>query len=70
MQPIISQTMKQPQYILFIRQSSVKHEVSIITYSFFSSYLYLLWQPLVTKTNSNTSNKSLNRISSRDHKRT
>jgi len=30
----------------------------------------MLWQPLVTKTNSNTSNKSLSRISSRDHKRT
>ena len=30
----------------------------------------MLWQPLVTKTNSNTSDKSLSRISSRDHKRT
>ena len=30
----------------------------------------LLWQPLVTKTNSNTSNKSLSRISSGNHKRT
>ena len=30
----------------------------------------MLWQPLVIKTNSNTSNKSLSRISSGDHKRT
>jgi len=30
----------------------------------------LLWQPLVTKTNSNISNKSFNRISSGNHKRT
>jgi len=30
----------------------------------------VLWQPLVTTTNSNTSNKSLSRISSGDHKRT
>jgi len=30
----------------------------------------MLWQPLVTMTNSNTSNKSLSRISSGDHKRT
>ena len=30
----------------------------------------MLWQPLVTKTNSNISNKSLNRISSGDHKKT
>jgi len=30
----------------------------------------MLWQPLVTKTNSNTSNKSLNRILSGDYKRT
>ena len=30
----------------------------------------MLWQPLITMTNSNTSNKSLSRISSRDHKRT
>jgi len=30
----------------------------------------VLWQPLVTKTNNNTSNKSLSRISSGDHKRT
>ena len=30
----------------------------------------LLWQPLVTTTNSNTSNKSLSRISSGNHKRT
>ena len=30
----------------------------------------MLWQPLVTKINSNTSNESLNRISSGDHKRT
>ena len=30
----------------------------------------MLWQPLVTKTNSNTASKSLNRISSGNHKRT
>jgi len=30
----------------------------------------VLWQPLVTITNSNTSNKSLSRISSGDYKRT
>ena len=30
----------------------------------------LLWQPLVTMTNNHTSNKSLSRISSGDHKRT
>ena len=30
----------------------------------------MLWQLLVTMTNSNTNNKSLSRISSRDHKRT
>jgi len=30
----------------------------------------MLWQPLVTKINSNTSNKSLSRILSRDYKRT
>jgi len=30
----------------------------------------MLWQPLVTTTNSNTNNKSLNKISSGDHKRT
>ena len=30
----------------------------------------LLWQPLITKTNSNTTSKSLSRISSGDHKRT
>jgi len=30
----------------------------------------LLWQPLVTKTNRNTNNKSLSRISSGNHKRT
>ena len=30
----------------------------------------MLWQPLVIKTNSNTSNKSLSRISSGDYKRT
>ena len=33
-------------------------------------YLHVLWQPLVTTTNSNTSNKSLSRISSGNHKRT
>ena len=32
--------------------------------------MYILWQPLVIKTNSNTSNKSLGRISSKDYKRT
>jgi len=31
---------------------------------------YVLWQPLVTMTNSNTSNKSLSRITSGDYKRT
>ena len=31
---------------------------------------HVLWQPLVTMTNNYTSSKSLNRISSRDHKRT
>ena len=30
----------------------------------------MLWQPLVTTTNSDTSNKFLSRISSGDHKRT
>ena len=30
----------------------------------------MLWQPLATKTNNNTSNKSCSRISSGDHKRT
>ena len=30
----------------------------------------LLWQPLVTMTDSNTSNKSLSKISSKNHKRT
>ena len=30
----------------------------------------MLWQPLVTMTNSNTNNKSLSRISSSDHKKT
>ena len=30
----------------------------------------MLWQPLVTKTNSNTASKSLNRISSGNYKRT
>ena len=30
----------------------------------------VLWQPLDTKSNSNTSNKSLSRISSENHKRT
>ena len=30
----------------------------------------MLWQPLVTMTNSNTSNKSLSRILSGNHKRT
>jgi len=30
----------------------------------------MLWQPLVTMTNSNKSNKSLSRISSGDYKRT
>jgi len=30
----------------------------------------MLWQPLDTKSNNNTSNKSLSRISSGDHKRT
>jgi len=30
----------------------------------------MLWQPLVTKTNKNTNNKSLSRISSGDYKRT
>ena len=34
------------------------------------TWLLLLWQPLVTMTNSNTSNKSLSKISSRDHKKT
>jgi len=29
----------------------------------------MLWQPLVTMTNSNTNNKSLSRISSGDYKR-
>ena len=38
--------------------------------SFVFSKSSLLWQPLVTKTNNHTSNKSLSRISSRDHKRT
>ena len=33
-------------------------------------FLQVLWQPLVTKTNRNTNNKSFSRISSRDHKRT
>jgi len=32
--------------------------------------MHMLWQPLVTMTNSNTSNKSLSRISSKNHKRT
>ena len=38
----------------------------------YSQYIVslVLWQPLVTKTNSNTSNKSLSRISSGNHKRT
>ena len=31
---------------------------------------YVLWQPLVTMTNSNTNNKSLSRISSGNHKKT
>jgi len=35
-----------------------------------SRKIILLWQPLVTTTNSNISNKPLSRISSRDHKRT
>ena len=30
----------------------------------------MLWQPLITKTNSSTTSKSLSRISSGDHKRT
>jgi len=50
-----------------------KHKLSLIIVL---RWLYnslsgpVLWQLLVTKTNSNTSNKSLNRISSGDHKRT
>ena len=32
--------------------------------------MIMLWQPLVTTTNSNTNNKYLNRISSGNHKRT
>ena len=31
---------------------------------------WVLWQLLITKTNSNTTSKSLNRISSGNHKRT
>ena len=31
---------------------------------------WVLWQPLITKTNSNITSKSLNRILSRNHKRT
>ena len=38
--------------------------------SFVFSKFSLLWQPLVTKTNNHTSNKSLSRISSKNHKRT
>ena len=38
--------------------------------SLYMNHHYLLWQPLVITTNSNTSNKSLSRISSGDHKRT
>ena len=35
-----------------------------------SKYYSILWQPLVTKTNYNTSNKFLSKISSRNYKRT
>ena len=35
----------------------------------YSSHL-MLWQPLITKTNSSTMSKSLSRISSEDYKRT
>ena len=42
----------------------------ILTSNFQLNKPLLLWQLLVTMTNSNTSNKSLSRILSRDHKRT
>ena len=34
------------------------------------TFSIMLWQPLVTTTNSDTINKSLSRVSSRDYKRT
>ena len=40
MQPIMSQMIKQPQHMLFIRQPSVKHEISIVTSSEIVSLCY------------------------------